>query len=138
MPHSEVIDTITTHGRANRGTYMINLFGSIIPIIMFLIYATTVVEGLATEDEVSLLIRSHTSAGMHPAGVAAVGDIQDQLNNIQSFQIEERIEKHIKLVCENEDLRDALEPTIKLLIRNYNKVSTVRYVRPSCEQLGAK
>ncbi len=138
MPHSDVIDTIASHGRDNRGTYMINLFGSIIPIIVFLIYASTQISSLATEDEVGLLIRSHTSAGMHPAGITAVGDIQDQLNNIQSFQIEERIEKHIKLVCENEDLRDALEPTIKLLIRNYNQVSTVRYVRPDCAQLGAK
>ena len=131
-------NVISEHVQVNRGTYMINLFGSIIPIIMFLVYATSVVDGLATEDEVNLLIRSHTSVGMHPAGVAAVGDIQDQLNNIQSFQIEERIEKHIKLICENEDLRDALEPTIKLLIRDYNDISKVRYIRPTCAQLGVK
>lgn len=135
---NSTIDTMSSHAKANRGTYMINLFGSIIPIIMFLVYATSVVDSLATEDEVGLLIRSHTGAGMHPAGVDAVGDIQEQLNNIQSFQIEERIEKHLKLICENNDLRDALEPTVKQLIRDYNAVSTVRYIRPSCPQLGVK
>ena len=132
------INTISAHAYANKGTYMINLFGSIIPIIMFLVYASTQLSSLATESEVGLLIRNHTSAGMHPAGIVAVGNIQDQLNNIQSFQIEERIEKHIKLICENEDLRDALEPTIKLLIRDYNDVSEIRYTRPSCAQLGVK
>ena len=135
---STTIDTVSEHARANKGTYLINLFGSIVPIILFLIYATSVVGSLATEDEVGLLIRSHTTAGMHPAGITAVGNIQDQLNSIQSFQIEERIEKHIKLICENENLRDALEPTVKRLIRDYNKVSEVKYERPSCEQLGVK
>ena len=135
---NETIETMSSHAKANKGTYMINLFGSIIPIIVFLIYASTQISSLATEDEVGLLIRSHTSAGMHPAGVTAVGNIQEQLNNIQSFQIEERIEKHLKLICENSDLRDALEPTVKQLIRDYNAVSKVRYERPSCTQLGVK
>ena len=130
------VSTVSSHAKANKGTYMINLFGSIIPIIMFLAYASTQIGSLATEDEVTLLIRSHTSAGMHPAGITAVGNIQEQLNSIQSFQIEERIEKHLKLICENSSLRNALEPTVKQLIRDYDKVSLRAYVRPTCEQLG--
>jgi len=130
------IDTITEHGKANRGTYMINLFGSIIPIIMFLVYASTVVSVLATEDEVNLLIRSHNSTDMHPAANKAVGEVQKQLDNILAFQIEERIEKQLIVVCRNPTLRNNLEPSIKQLIRSYNNVSELPYVRPTCAQLG--
>ena len=129
------IETVSAHAKANKGTYMINLFGSVIPIIMFLGYASTQIGGLATEKEVSKYISVHNS-GMHPAGVLAVGEIQEQLNNIQSFQIEERIEKQLKVICENPQLRDALEPTIKQLIREYNLISPSNYNRPSCAQLG--
>jgi len=130
------IDTITAHAQANRGTYMINIFGSIIPIIMFLIFAGVKLDGLATEKEVGRYITSHSDAGMHPAADLAVGEVQKQLDNILSFQIEERIEKQLKVVCQNPELRDALEPTIKQLIRDYNDVSPRAYVRPSCVQLG--
>jgi len=132
---SHSIDSVKEHGKANKGTYMINLFGSVIPIIMFLVYASSQIGGLATEKEVNMYISDHNT-GMHPAGEVAVGEIQEQLNNIQSFQIEERIEKHLKLICENSELRDALEPTVKQLIRDYNSMSKVRYVRPNCAQLG--
>ena len=135
---SHAIDSIKDHGKANRGTYMINLFGSVIPIIMFLVYASTQIGGLATEKEVKNFIIDHTEAGMHPAGDLAVGDVQKQLDSILSFQIEERIEKQLKVVCQNPTLRDALEPTIKQLIRDFNRVSPRPYVRPSCEQLGVK
>lgn len=131
------IDTVSSHARANKGTYMINLFGSVIPIIMFLVYASTQIGGLATEKEVRGYITTHTEAGMHPMAVEAVGEVQGQLDSILSFQIEERIEKQIKVVCMNPTLRDALEPTIKQLIRDYNKVAPRAYVRPTCEQLGA-
>lgn len=130
------IDTVQEHTKKYKGTYMINLFGSVIPIIMFLVYASTTIDGLATETEVANLISTHNDFSMHPSAKTAVGDVQQQLNNIQSFQIEERIEKHLKIVCENPTLRDALEPTIKQLIRDYNAVSNVAYTRPSCQQLG--
>ena len=117
---------------------MINLFGSVIPIIMFLIYATSVVGDLATEIEVDEYIEEHREAGMHPLAAAAVGDVQRQLDSILSFQIEERIEKQLKIVCQNPQLRDAIEPTVKQLIRDYNRVSPSIYIRPSCEQLGVK
>ena len=130
------IDTVSEHGKRYKGTYMINLFGSVIPIVMFLTYASTQLNGLATEDEVNNLIGVHTNQSMHPLAEAAVSNVQGQLDNILSIQIEERIEKQIKVVCMNKNLRDVLEPTIKQLIRDYNKVSNPDYVRPSCEQLG--
>lgn len=130
------VDTITAHGKANRSTYMINLFGSVIPIIMFLLFASTQIQGLATETEVVDLITVHNVIGMHPKAQLAVGDVQRQLNNILSFQIEERIEKQLKIVCQNPNLRDAIEPTVRQLIRDYDSVANRPYVRPSCEQLG--
>lgn len=133
---NNAVNSITQHGRDNRSTYMINLFGSVIPIIMFLIYATSVIGDLATEDEVEMYITDHQETGMHPAADAAVGDVQRQLDSILSFQIEERIEKQLKIVCQNPELRDAIEPTVKQLIRDYNRVSPRPYIRPSCEQLG--
>ncbi len=130
------VETVTTHAKANKVTYMINIFGSIIPIITFLVYASTQIDELATEKEVGMYISTHNQSGMHPKAVAAVDGVQGQLNNILSFQIEERIEKQLKVVCENPELRDALEPTIKQLIRDYNAVAPTVYVRPSCTQLG--
>lgn len=132
------IDTIKQHGKENRGTYMINLFGSVIPIIMFLLFASTQLNGLATEKEVSTLINGHLNTGMHPAADLAIGDVQGQLNNILSIAIEERIEKQLKIVCENPRLRDAIEPTVKQLIRDYNAVSKIPYARPTCAQLGVR
>ena len=129
------IETVSSHAKANKVTYMINLFGSVIPILMFLGFASTQIGSLATEKEVNKYIQTHDS-GMHPASKLAVGEIQQQLNNIQSFQIEERIEKQLKVICENPQLRDALEPTIKQLIREYNLISPSNYTRPSCAQLG--
>ena len=133
---NHALDTVSSHAKANRGTYMINLFGSVIPIIMFLVYASTQIGGLATEKEVKSYITEHTEEGMHPDAKRAVGEVQGQLDSILSFQIEERIEKQIKVVCTNPELRDALEPSIKQLIRDFNKVSPRPYTRPSCAQLG--
>jgi len=130
------VDSITLHAKENRSTYMINLFGSIIPILTFLIYAATKVDGLATDSEVVDLIITHNVEEMHPKAEIAVGNVQQQLDRMLSIQIEERIEKQLKIICENPQLRNALEPNIKQLIRDYNGVSPVRYVRPSCAQLG--
>ncbi len=130
------VDTITAHGRENKGTYMINLFGSIIPILMFLVYASTKLGGLATEAEVTTFIETHNSGGMHPSANEAVGDVQKQLDRMLSFQIEERIEKQLIIVCQNPQLRNAIEPTVKQLIRDYDAVSPRPYIRPSCIQLG--
>lgn len=129
------VDTVVEHKKKHGATYMINLFGSVIPIIMFLVYASTQLSGLASETEVANLIATH-DGGMHPSAEEAVGNVQGQLNSILANQIEVKIEKNLKIVCENPHLRDALESTIKGLIRDYNKVSDVRYVRPSCQQLG--
>lgn len=55
---------------------MINLFGSVIPIIMFLGYASTQIGSLATSEEVQTAITFHNEAGMHPAGEDAVEEVE--------------------------------------------------------------
>lgn len=55
---------------------MINLFGSVIPIIMFLVYASTQISNLATSGEVANMITFHLEAGMHPAGEQAVEELE--------------------------------------------------------------
>jgi len=126
----------TSHIKENKVPYLINLFGSVIPILMFLIYGMGTVDSLATEKEVDDKIDYHLAQQTHPISVAVDQGIQKQLNNIQSFQIEERIEKQLIIVCRNPSLRDALEPSIRQLIRDYNAISPTLYRRPTCEQLG--
>ena len=117
---------------------MITLFGSLLPVLTIGGLILNAFSALATDDEVLGAVKVHNTSGMHPAATLAIGDVQSQLNYILSFQIEERIEKQLKIVCQNPELRDAIEPTVKQLIRNYNEVSPIRYVRPSCKQLGVE
>ena len=132
------IDSVTAHGRENKATYMINLFGSIIPLISFLVYASTQVSNLASETEVTNLIKTHLHAGAHPEATRELENVQGQLNSILANQIELRIEAQLKIICANSELRSALEPTVKQLIRDYNGVAKKDYERPSCIQLGVK
>jgi len=128
----------TAHVKEHKVSYLINIFGSVIPILMFLVYGMTAMDSLATEAEVDTKIDVHYNGGAHPAAIAELNDVQGQLNDIRSFQIEERIEKQLRLVCEHPELRASLEESIRQLIRDFNKVSTHVYVRPSCIQLGVK
>ena len=132
------VDKISEHHKKHKATYMINLFGSIIPIILFIGLVYGKVATLATTDDVHQMLNVHANTEMHPLAKTAVGNVQYQLNTILAIQIEERIEKQLKIVCLNNDLRDALEPTIKQLIRSYDNVSATKYQRPACEQLGVK
>ena len=118
--------------------YMITLIGSLLPVLIIGGMILSSFNSLATESEVATAIAVHNDGGMHPTANTAVVEIQDQLNNIEAYQIEARIESQLKLICENSTLRNALEPTIKQLIRDYNSLMPVarHYVRPPCIQLG--
>ena len=72
MTNSTFRQSIQEH----KGTAMINLFGSIIPIIMFLVYATNVVNDLATTSDVTMAVRTHMEASMHPLGQAAIERVE--------------------------------------------------------------
>ncbi len=130
-------EAIHTHRERYGVMYLISGIGSFLPIITLGALLLNGIGNIATEDELTLAISMHNDMSMHPAAAAAVGGVQDQLNSIEAYQIESRIESQLKLVCENGELRNALEPTIKQLIRDYNSLMPDnKYVRPPCIQLG--
>lgn len=129
-------EALREHKQKYGVTYMINLFGSVIPIVMFLIYASTQISNLATQLEVQELIDTHNISDMHPAAQSAVNQVDRKIDSILLFQLEDRIEKQIRVVCQNPDLRGQLEGTIRGLIQQYNDISPRPYQRPTCAQLG--
>ena len=120
-------DGVKQHAKENKGTYMINLFGSVIPIIMFLIYAATQIESLASEKEVSRLITIHSESEMHSG-------IQEDLGSIKMYLIAERIEDLCKIKCRTPSA--PVDDTIRKLIQDYDVISDTSYKRLSCLELG--
>lgn len=117
------------HKEKHGVTYMISTFGSIIPIVMFLVFLNTKVELYSTDVEVQASITAHLDANHQ--------ELERTVDSIYLLNLQDRIEKLIRAECQSPDLRTVLEPEIRSLIRNYNEISSVPYVRPSCAALQA-
>lgn len=124
---------LTEHREKYGATYVINLFGSVIPIIMFLVYANQKIDNVATDIEVANLITDSIVA--HE--VQSHEELEGKVDQLYLLNLQQRIEQLIRAECNNPNLRSALEPEINSLIRDYNSVSLVPYQRPSCTVLRA-
>jgi len=132
-------ETIIEHKQKYGVAWMINIFGSIIPIVMFMVYMGTQISALATDEEVLMIMREHES-GLHPraASAASVEAIQEQLVEIQLSQMDEKIRQLLRVVCEKPELYGQLEPTIRQAISDYEKKAGdgTTYQQPTCIALG--
>ena len=131
-------EQIAQHTKENRVTYMINLFGSVIPIIMFMGYASTQIGDLATDSELESQIHQHLMTDAHPMTDDAIDKIQGQLNSILLYQIAERIESLLRIKCENPEA--PVDDALRALIQQYDEVAgrNNRYIRLTCEELGVE
>ena len=114
-------------------TYMINLFGSVIPILMFLVYANGKISQVATDVEVGNIVTDAIVA--HE--VQKHEEMESRVDQLYLLNLQQRIEQLIRAQCNNAQLRSVLEPEINSLIRDYNEVAPVPYQRPSCQILQA-
>lgn len=121
-------ESIYEHRKKYGVTYMINFFGSILPVATLLGVVYTQFGTIVTEPELVSRIKSHETV-RHT-------ELEKTVNSIYLLNLQTRIEAQIRTICENPNLRTALEQTINALIRDYNAVSDIPYIRPSCLQLG--
>jgi len=125
------------HSQKYRVTYMINFFASILPVMAVVGIVWTQFDKLVLTDELNTALANHRTSETHTASEQEIEQINGKVDTILLLNMQDRIEKMLRAVCTNPNMRDALDPTVRSLIQEYNKISGIPYVRPTCNQLGA-
>lgn len=127
-------ESFEEHRKKYGVTYMINFFGSLLPVAALALMFVTQFGKLATDVELATAMSSHMT-GKHTTTDREIQQIQGDVDSILILSLQDRIEKLLLAECKNPALRASLETTIRQLIRDYNSKSKIPYDRPDCQQL---